>query len=138
MCFDDDADELSFVDLFRAHTTGIFVCEVVVACGGTGEGRGTHYIVADCWRRLLFLGAGELQREWLVGLIGVRGDDLRGDALDRRLAAELRVLQLLNVRVLKTHLATATGVKRQGRPNGRQRAKIAKKWAAQEKANAIN
>ena len=101
----------------------------MVACGGSGDGRATHYVVADCGRRLIFLGAGELELEWLVGLIMVCGKDLRGEALDCRLADDLRMLELLHVRVLKKQ-----GVKRAGRGNGRARAKKAAEWRAQQAA----
>ena len=53
--------------------------------------------MADFWRRLVFLGAGELSLQWLAGIIGVRGDDR--EFLDERLR-ELRVQSLVRVRML--------------------------------------
>ena len=58
-----------------------------------------HLLVFGAWRRLLFLGAGEVHDQWIAGLLGVRGDDLRGERLDDRLR-KLRVVRLLQVRML--------------------------------------
>ena len=88
---------LSWVDVARV-SHGILVClaHVLDAHGETMP----HIVVYDAWRRLLFIGAGELQKEWIVGLLGIQGDDLKGGALDRRMR-ELRVVKLLGARMLK-------------------------------------
>ena len=39
--------------------------EVLLKSGGIG----VHYVMADCFRRMVCLGAGELTTEWLAGLI---------------------------------------------------------------------
>ena len=70
-----------FRALFRANMQGVAVCETVAE---TSKGDlVTHYVVADFWRRLVFLGAGELSLQWLAGIISVRGDDRQ--LLDERL-----------------------------------------------------
>ena len=76
---------------------GIYIMHVLV-CDEHGKPRG-HLMAFDAWRRLLFLGAGELEEEWMAGLLGVCGDDLRGSRLDERLR-DLRVLRLQQVRLL--------------------------------------
>ena len=91
----EDGSQLFFTDLFRANMHGIAVCETVAQ---TRNGKlETHYVVADFWRRLVFLGAGELSLQWLAGIIGVRGDDR--EFLDERLR-ELRIQTLVRVRML--------------------------------------
>ena len=69
------------------------------------DGHFLHFCAFDAWRRLIFLGAGELHEEWIAGVIGVRIDDLRGSALDERLRADLRVLRLLEVREVRVKAA---------------------------------
>ena len=49
---------------------------------------------------MIFLGAGELHSEWIAGIIGVCGDDLRAGNLDNRLRRDLRVECLIGVRKL--------------------------------------
>ena len=87
---------LSFVDLGK-KMQGIFVVQALVL-DEHGKKR-PHMLVFDAWRRLLFLGAGEVDQEWMAGLLGVQGKDLRGSTLDDRLL-KLRVLQLQQVRML--------------------------------------
>ena len=77
-----------------------------------------HYTVADMWRRILFLGAGEMHEEWVAGIMGVTADDMRCDIiegvrqprLDARLRGDLRVLQLLRVRFTPLTHTTHTRV----------------------------
>ena len=84
-----------FRALFRANMQGVAVCETVAE---TSKGDlVTHYVVADFWRRLVFLGAGELTLQWLAGIISVRGDDRQ--LLDERLRG-LRIRSLTSVRML--------------------------------------
>ena len=52
-----------------------------------------HMLVYDAWRRIIFIGAGEVHAEWIAGVIGVCGNDLRGNNLDNRLRDELRILK---------------------------------------------
>ena len=80
-----------------------------------------HFLVYDGWRRLLFVGAGELEKEWLVGLLAIEYADTVGMKLDDRMRDELRVLRLNGVRVLKER---APEVQRsQRRPSSHQRKK---------------
>ena len=90
-----DGEPLLFAALFRANMQGVAVCETVAE---TSKGDlVTHYVVADFWRRLVFLGAGELSLQWLAGIISVRGDDRQ--LLDERLRG-LRIRSLTSVRML--------------------------------------
>jgi hypothetical protein len=106
-----DEDDLTFWDIFRRVKAGIVLCEVLVLLQ---NGRlAPHYTVADTWRRILFLGAGEVREEWVAGIIGVTSDDMRHDIiegvrqprLDTRLREDLRVMQLLRVRLVKVKAA---------------------------------
>ena len=94
---------LTFVDLVRTHSSqGVFLCLVNARDGG-----GTcvpHMVVYDAWRHIIFLGAGEMDDEWIAGILGIRGDDLRGSKLDDRLRDELRIETLLDVRVVHEHI----------------------------------
>ncbi len=111
--FPDEAD-LTFRDIFRSIKEGILFCEVLVRLQSGAVV--PHYTVADTWRRILFLGAGEMHEEWVAGIIGITQDDMRCDIiegvrqprLDTRLREDLRVVQLLRVRLVKvkvTHQA---------------------------------
>ena len=112
-----DGEPLLFADLFRANMQGVAVCETIAQ---TGKGDlVTHYVVADFWRRLLFLGAGELSLQWLAGIISVRGDDRQH--LDERLR-ELRIRSLTKVRMLWVQSKRVRANQRPGR-NGSARKK---------------
>jgi len=113
-----DGERLLFTDLFRANMQGIAVCETVAE---THKGLSTHYVVADFWRRLIFLGVGELSLQWLAGIISVRGDDRL--YLDERLH-DLRIRSLTSVRMLweQSERVRAQGKRRAGR-NGSARKK---------------
>ena len=95
-----DEEDLTFRDLFRCTREGILLCEVLVQLQSGLVA--PHYTVADMWRRILFLGAGEMHEEWVAGIMGVTADDMRCDIiegvrqprLDARLRDDLRVLQL--------------------------------------------
>ena len=107
-----DEEDLTFRDLFRCTREGILVCEVLVQLQSGLVA--PHYTVADMWRRILFLGAGEMHEEWVAGIMGVTADDMRCDIiegvrqprLDARLHDDLRVLQLLRVRFVKVKVTT--------------------------------
>jgi hypothetical protein len=94
---------LTFVDLVRTHSSqGVFLCLVNARDGG-----GTcvpHMVVYDAWRHIIFLGAGEMDGEWIAGILGICGNDLRGSNLDDRLRDELRIETLLDVRVVYEHV----------------------------------
>ena len=64
-------------------------------------------LVYDAWRHIIFLSAGEVDEQWIAGIIGVCGDDLRGSKLDNRLRNELRIIELLDVRLLMERAAPA-------------------------------
>ena len=99
---------------------GIAVCETIVEKGFAG-GLATHYIVADFWRRLIFLGAGELSLQWLAGLIRVSGNDRH--LLDERMGQlELHIKSLIGVRMLVEHSPRVRANQRPGR-NSSSRAK---------------
>ena len=108
-----DEEDLTFRDLFRCTREGILLCEVLVQLQSGLVA--PHYTVADTWRRILFLGAGEMHEEWVAGIMGVTADDMRCDIiegvrqprLDARLHDDLRVLQLLRVRLVKVKVTTA-------------------------------
>ena len=97
--FEDYSNALTFNRLFASHMTGIALLLVIVAYGLDGEFRTTHYVTLDFWRRLVFLGAGELQREWLVGVVGVDASDVREQRVDA-LMTELRVVRIMKVRTV--------------------------------------
>lgn len=101
----EDGDALTFGDMVRRVVEGVLLLHVLVrlANGCVAE----HVMAYDAWRRLLYLGAGEMHTHWMAGLIGIRGDDYRGDTLDTRLREELRVVKLEAVRVLKEYVAPA-------------------------------
>ena len=107
-----DEEDLAFRDLFRCTREGILLCEVLVQLQSGLVA--PHYTVADMWRRILFLGAGEMHEEWVAGIMGVTADDMRCDIiegvrqprLDARLHDDLRVLQLLRVRLVKVKVTT--------------------------------
>lgn len=106
--FPDDSS-LTFGDIGRRSHGGMLLCDTETA---TTTGIARHVVVMDTWRRLIFLGGGEVSESWLAGLLQYDGSDLRGDALDVRLR-ELRVLRILAVRVLKEKVTdgeTATPV----------------------------
>ena len=114
----NDGAPLTFADLFRSNMQGIAVCETIVEKGFAG-GLATHYIVADFWRRLIFLGAGELSLQWLAGLIRVSGNDRH--LLDERMG-QLRIKYLIGVRMLVEHSPRVRATQRPGR-NSSSRAK---------------
>ena len=130
--FDDDSDELTFVDLFRTFAEGMYVLEVLVMLSSGGIG--VHYMLADTWRRLLYLGAGEMREEWITGLLMIVGKDLRyvGDPpmprLDQLLRNDLRILQLCRVRRLmrKAPPAPTAGHPKRRRKNKSQSGKRGK------------
>ena len=107
-----DEVDLTFRDLFRRMQEGILLCEILVLLQSGVVA--PHYAVADTWRRILFLGAGEMHEEWVAGIMGITADDMRCDIiegvrqprLDARLRDELRVLQLLRVRLVKVKMTT--------------------------------
>ena len=92
-----DGSDLSFADIARRSSGGIIFCDSEAqAFGGVAR----HVVVVDTWRRLVFLGGGEVSEVWLAGLLEYDGTDLRGDALDVRLRT-LRILKLHSARLLK-------------------------------------
>jgi hypothetical protein len=94
----EEAGALTFVRVCTSLRSGIHLLQTTVR-GRHGERR-EHLMVWDAWRRLIFLGAGELSEEWIAGVIGVQSADLRGSVLDDRLRDELRVLGVSAVRSL--------------------------------------
>ena len=75
-----DEEDLTFRDLFRCTREGILLCEVLVQLQSGLVA--PHYTVADMWRRILFLGAGEMHEEWVAGIMGVTADDMRCDIIE--------------------------------------------------------
>ena len=123
--FEDHATTLCFVDVCKRRE-GVIVMHTLVL-DAHGE-LADHLIVFDAWRRLLFLGAGELTKEWLVGLLGVQGGDLLRGRLDERLR-NLRVMRLMQVRVLMEKAPSAPSKKKL---TGRQREALKRKRAESE------
>ena len=113
----EDGEALSFGSLLQKVTEGILVCEVEVTleCGGIG----VHYVMLDCWRRVVCLGAGELAEEWLAGLAGFSADDVECQRIDEQLRT-LRVVKLLGVRVVMFKAVDEQASKKR-KLNGRQR-----------------
>ena len=72
----DESQRILFVDVCRAAKAETLVIQATVETGVEGE-NAEHFVVYDAWRRLLFLGAGELEKEWLGGLIEVEYADTR-------------------------------------------------------------
>ena len=90
-----------------------------------------HVLVYDAWRHIIFLSAGEVDEQWIAGIIGVCGDDLRGSKLDNRLRNELRIIELLDVRLLMERAAPAK--KRKYSTADKKRAERAKKSARENR-----
>ena len=88
-------------------------------------------LVYDAWRHIIFLSAGEVDEQWIAGIIGVCGDDLRGSKLDNRLRNELRIIELLDVRLLMERAAPAK--KRKYSTADKKRAERAKKSARENR-----
>ena len=107
----DLSEDLQYGELYRLCLSGqlgesggaTLLCEVE-ADAGAGK-MCIHYCVVDVWRNVFFLGAGDLNSEWLVGAIGICPDDLVGNTLGQKLWKDLRIGKLLRVRILKCKAA---------------------------------
>jgi hypothetical protein len=94
---EEEEGSLTFFRVCSRLLVGMHLLKVIV-CDERGNPR-AHMMVWDAWRRLLFLGAGELTDEWIAGVIGVTTEDLAVRArLDERLREQLRVLSVCAVR----------------------------------------
>ena len=125
----DIDDDLTWRDVVR------MTCCMVICRARVVDTRGMHHdhiVVFDGWRRLLFLGAGELNREWMVGLLGVRWEDMKSDTMDQRMR-ELHVIQLVQVRMLEARAPPALPppppVAGEQRLGGGQRRRLKRKLA---------
>jgi len=114
-----DGTVMTFGRLFSQLLQGVFLCEVEVRLDDGHLGR--HYVMADCQRRIVCLGAGELSTEWLAGLAGFTDAEVTSEAVDVQLK-QLRIKRLLGVRqvMVKASAASTVGKKRK-QLNGRQR-----------------
>ena len=96
--FTDDATDMSFSRLYRELRQGIVIAWALVRCAD-GALRG-HILVMDLWRSLIFLGAGDPDRETLVGVKGITPQDASN--LDESLDA-IGIARLQAVRMLWEH-----------------------------------
>ena len=114
-----DGTNMTFGRLFSQLLHGIILCEVEVFLDDGHLGK--HYVMADCQRRIVCLGAGELSTEWLAGLAGFTDAEVTSEAVDVQLK-QLRIKRLLGVRqvMVKASAASTVGKKRK-QLNGRQR-----------------
>ena len=93
--FEDHNSDLSFDRLYRDLCDGIVIAWALVRCAD-GALR-AHILVVDLWRSLIFLGAGDPDRETLVGVKGITPQD--ADNLDESLGA-IGIVKLQAVRML--------------------------------------
>ena len=93
--FEDHGADVSFSRLYRELRDGIVIAWALVRCAD-GALRG-HILVVDLWRSLIYLGAGDPDRETLVGVKGITPQEASN--LDKSLDA-IGVVKLQAVRML--------------------------------------